>query len=168
MCCIFRYSLYTYNSISSSVYELYLYICINSFFNSDYYYFLWWLFFEIYLICFEILRSYIHYSTSFGFFFKRCFIYLFTRDRHREREREAERHRQREKQAPCRKPDVELDPGTLGLHPESKADTQPSSHPGVPTNFDEYIERHQSFLSRSYFKMLILSLHPWNLVYALT
>ena len=27
-----------------------------------------------------------------------------------ERERERQRHRQREKQAPCREPDVELDP----------------------------------------------------------
>ena len=32
------------------------------------------------------------------------------RDTHRERQR----HRQREKQAPCREPDVGLDPGTLG------------------------------------------------------
>ena len=31
----------------------------------------------------------------------------------RERERERERERQREKQAPCREPDVGLDPGTL-------------------------------------------------------
>ena len=30
----------------------------------------------------------------------------------RERERERQRHRQREKQAPCREPDVGLDPGT--------------------------------------------------------
>ena len=39
------------------------------------------------------------------------------RDTHRERE--AQRHRQREKQAPCREPEVGLDPGTpdsrLGL-----------------------------------------------------
>ena len=35
------------------------------------------------------------------------------RDTHRERERQ--RHRQREKkQAPCREPDVELDPGGSG------------------------------------------------------
>ena len=30
--------------------------------------------------------------------------------RNRERERERQRHRQREKQAPCREPDVELNP----------------------------------------------------------
>ena len=40
------------------------------------------------------------------------FIYLFRKDTERERERQ--RHRQREKQAPCREPDVGLDPGTPG------------------------------------------------------
>ena len=33
-----------------------------------------------------------------------------------ERERERQRHRQREKQAPCREPNVGLDPGTPGSH----------------------------------------------------
>ncbi|CAK7307008.1 hypothetical protein VULLAG_LOCUS12961 [Vulpes lagopus] len=53
---------------------------------------------------------------------------------HRERERERERqsHRQREKQVSGRKPDVGLNPRTLGLHPEPKADAQLLSHPGVP------------------------------------
>ena len=37
------------------------------------------------------------------------FIYLFMRD-----QRERQRHRQREKQAPCREPDVGLDPRTSG------------------------------------------------------
>ena len=46
--------------------------------------------------------------------------------------RERQRHRQKEKQAPCREPDVGLDPGTLGSRPEPKADTQLLSHPGVP------------------------------------
>ena len=46
-------------------------------------------------------------------------------------ERKRQRHRQREKQAPCRKPDVGLDPGTPGSHPEPKADAQPLSYPGV-------------------------------------
>ena len=45
------------------------------------------------------------------FFFLR--FYLFIHDRERERERERQRHRQREKQAPCRKADAGLDPGTL-------------------------------------------------------
>ena len=44
-----------------------------------------------------------------------------------------QRHRQREKQAPCRKPDVGLDHGTLGPHPEPKADAQLLSHPGIPS-----------------------------------
>ena len=53
------------------------------------------------------------------------FINLFMRDRERQRPR------QKEKQAPCRKPDVGLDPGTLGLCPEPKADAQLLDHPGV-------------------------------------
>ena len=50
------------------------------------------------------------------------------RDTHTQRQR----HRHREKQAPCRKPGVGLNPRTPGLHPVSKADAQPLSHPGVP------------------------------------
>ena len=46
-------------------------------------------------------------------FFKR--VYLFIHDRHEERERQ--RHRQGEKQAPCREPDVGLDPRTPGSCP---------------------------------------------------
>ena len=38
-----------------------------------------------------------------------------------ELERERQRHRQREKQAPCREPDVGLDPGSPGLYPGPKA-----------------------------------------------
>ena len=59
-------------------------------------------------------------------------LLIHERQRERERERERQRHRQREKQAPCGKPDAELDPRTLGSWPESKADAQPLSHPGVP------------------------------------
>ena len=51
------------------------------------------------------------------------------RDRERERGRDI---RQREKQAPCRNPNVELNPGTPGSRPEPKADAQLLSHPGVP------------------------------------
>ena len=47
----------------------------------------------------------------------------------RERER---RQRQREKQAPCREPDVGLDPRTPGSHPGLEAVVQLLSHPGVP------------------------------------
>ena len=50
----------------------------------------------------------------------------------RDTEIERQRHRQREKQTPCREPDVGLDPRTQGSRPESKADTQPLSHSGVP------------------------------------
>ena len=64
------------------------------------------------------------------------FIYLFIYDRHRERERERERqrHREREKQAPCREPDVGLNPGTPGSRPGLKAGTKPLSHPGIPVD----------------------------------
>ena len=51
------------------------------------------------------------------------------RDTQRE---ERQRHRQKEKQAPCREPDVGLDPETPGSQSEPKADVQPLSHPGVP------------------------------------
>ena len=54
------------------------------------------------------------------------------RDRERERERERGRNRQREKQAPCREPDVELDPGSSGSCPGLKAGANPLSHPGCP------------------------------------
>ena len=45
---------------------------------------------------------------------------------------ERQRHRQREKQAPCREPDMGLDPGTPELRPGPKAGTKPLSHPGLP------------------------------------
>ena len=41
--------------------------------------------------------------------------------RGRERHRETERHRKREKQAPCRDPDMGLDPGSPESGPELKA-----------------------------------------------
>ena len=37
-----------------------------------------------------------------------------------DRERERQRHRQREKQAPCREPDVRLDPVSTESHPGMK------------------------------------------------
>ena len=41
------------------------------------------------------------------------------RDTEREKE---QRHRQREKQAPCKEPDVGLDPGSPGSHPGLKVE----------------------------------------------
>ena len=41
------------------------------------------------------------------------------RDTHRDRQRQ--KHRQREKQAPCREPNVGLDPESPGSHPGLKA-----------------------------------------------
>ena len=58
-------------------------------------------------------------------------FYLFIHERHREREREKQRHRQREKQAPCREPDVGLDPETLVSCAGLKVGAKPLSHPGM-------------------------------------
>ena len=49
-------------------------------------------------------------------FLKSLFIYPWERERGRDRQRE------REKQAPHKEPDVGLNPGTPGSHPEPKAD----------------------------------------------
>ena len=49
----------------------------------------------------------------------------------RDRERQRERQRQ-EKQAPCKEPDMGLDPGTPGSCPGLKASAQPLSRPGIP------------------------------------
>ena len=57
-------------------------------------------------------------------------FYLFIQERHTDRERQ--RHRQREKQAPCREPDVGLDPGPPGSRPGPKAGAEPLSHPDCP------------------------------------
>ena len=82
--------------------------------------------------------------------------------------RERQRHRQREKQAPCREPDVGLDPMTLESCPEPKADAQPLSHPGVPSfidvlSFSEY--RSLTFLVKyitRFFFFKILFIYSWE------
>ena len=56
------------------------------------------------------------------------YVYLFMRDTERERQR----HWQREKAAPCREPDVGLDPGTPGSRPGLKTGAKPLNHPGLP------------------------------------
>ena len=58
-------------------------------------------------------------------YFQKNYLFINDRDTHTEREREREREKQRqrqaEKQAPCREPDEDLDPGSPGLHPRLKA-----------------------------------------------
>ena len=46
--------------------------------------------------------------------------------------RDTKREGQREKQAPCREPDVGLNPRTPGPRPGLKAGAKPLSHPGIP------------------------------------
>ena len=55
------------------------------------------------------------------FLFLKDFIYLFMKETHTQGERERERDRQREKQAPCREPDVGLDPRSPGSRPGLQA-----------------------------------------------
>ena len=67
------------------------------------------------------MHIYFHFTDDYIYFMVIDFLkILFIHERHRERERQ--RHRQKEKQAPCREPNVGLDPGTPGSHPEPKAD----------------------------------------------
>ena len=69
------------------------------------------------------------------FFFLR-FIYLFIDTHtHTHTHTHTQRHRQREKQAPCREPDVGLDPVTPGSRTEPKADVKLLSHPGALGSF---------------------------------
>ena len=71
----------------------------------------------------------------FFYFFKFSFV-LFVHERHTHRE--SQRHWQREKQAKCRKPEVGLNPYSLGLCPEPKAGAQLLSHPSISGFFSFY------------------------------
>ena len=71
-------------------------------------------------------------SSKNTFFLSLCLFFKIVSIYSLETQREKQRHRQREKQAPCREPDMGLDPKTPGSRPEPKADAQPLSHPGVP------------------------------------
>ena len=73
---------------------------------------------------------------------KKIRFYLFTHERHRKRQR----HKHGKKQAPCREPDVRLNPRTLESGPDPKADVQPPSHSGA---LKSKIER-QSILTSKY------------------
>ena len=68
-----------------------------------------------------------HWATGAAHIFafkKKYFIYSW------ETQKERRRHREREKQAPCREPNVGLDPGSPGSCPGLKAGAQPLMHPG--------------------------------------
>ena len=68
-------------------------------------------------------QSYVLFITFFFFFFLR--FYLFMREKEAETQAEGE-------EAPCREPDVGLDPGSPGSRPRPKAGPKPLSHPGIP------------------------------------
>ena len=58
------------------------------------------------------------FPTLLALSFLKNILFIYSWETHRERQR----HRQREKEAPCREPDAELDPRTLGSRPEPKVD----------------------------------------------
>ena len=66
-------------------------------------------------------------ADVWGFFFLRFCLFI------RDTEREKQKHRQREKQAPCREPDMGLNPGCPGSRPGPKAYAKPPSHTGIHT-----------------------------------
>ena len=79
------------------------------------------------------------YDTLFSLIIFFLRFYIFIHERHRGA---GQRPRQRAKQAPCREPDVGLDPRIPGSCPELKAGTKPLSHPGIPpkrTLFEEIV-----------------------------
>ena len=63
----------------------------------------------------------------------------------------------------CKEPDARLDPRTPGSRPEPKADTQPLSHPGLPSNIFSYefiyTENLHDFDGCLRVPMIIFSLH---------
>ena len=76
--------------------------------------------------------------------------YLFMKDTERERERQRQRHRQREKQAPCREPDVGLDPESPGSRPGPKAGAKPLHHPGIPYIHFTFYTPFLTFIKKKY------------------
>ena len=89
------------------------------------------------------------------------FMYSWETHTHRKREREIERqrhrqrHRQREKQAPCREPNVGLDPQTPGSCPGLKAGAKPLSHPGVPNT--AHLKKNRNFQSMPWHQLRRIS-----------
>ena len=95
-----------------------------------------------------IIKQFVSHTLSqnsdifFCPFFLKIFIYLFMIDTERE---ERQRHRQRKKQAPCREPNVGLDPGSPGSYPGPKASAKPLSHPGIPQIFSTIFPKYFSW-----------------------
>ena len=68
-------------------------------------------------------------------FFKKNILFIYSWETERKRDRQRQRHRQREKQAPCREPDMGLNPRSPGSCPGPKAGAKPLRHPGIPFLF---------------------------------
>uniref|UniRef100_A0A8P0NYW3 Gamma-aminobutyric acid type A receptor subunit alpha6 n=2 Tax=Canis lupus familiaris TaxID=9615 RepID=A0A8P0NYW3_CANLF len=94
-------------------------VCLFCMLDQVWTYITFWMFDSFLVILF------LNFSTSF-FFFK-IFIYLFI-ETHTHTQRQ--RHRQREKQAPCREPDVGLNPGSPGSYPGAAGGAKPLHHRG--------------------------------------
>ena len=81
--------------------------------------------------------------------------------RHTEREAETQAE---EKQAPCRKPDVGLDPGTPGSRPGLKSGARPRSHPGTPDSMTLKVLNHLAHASISLASLYISPLHHTKII----
>ena len=81
-----------------------------------------WLLFKIYQISYWVrpLNTFF-IEIIYASFFKRFYLFIHETHTHTHTHTERQRHRQREKQAPCREPDVGLNPGSPGSHPGLKA-----------------------------------------------
>ena len=94
------------------------------------------------------------YSLFIFIFLKILFIYSW--ETQRERERERQRHRQREKQAPCREPDVGLDPQTPGSRPGPKAVLNCWATQGSPALSFDVLDKAQIYFCQVNTKYLFL------------
>ena len=105
--------LYIYISLFLAPTDAYIGVCIQG--SLMHFEFSHWIGFLV--VCSTFTHRNLPCSFYLFLFFLKDFIYLFER----ERERQRQRYRQREKQAPCREPDVGLNPRSPGSYPWLKA-----------------------------------------------
>ena len=85
---------------------------------------------QLQICLFHFLALYVFLTSVFAEY--TFYLLIYVKDFIHSQETERERQRHRQMQAPCREPDVRLDPGTPGSRPGPKSDAQPLSYPGVP------------------------------------